>query len=122
MKWDEDRFGLEYDLDLYNIVAVNDFNMGAMENKVTTRGRRFGPGRGRVASCPFLRPFHHSPFRVDRNQRKQKKERARRERERSVLVVDVNVPRQAAHSTRESCGAAEGFSCESSSAARETQS
>jgi len=33
MKWDEDRFGLEYDLDIYNIVAVNDFNMGAMENK-----------------------------------------------------------------------------------------
>lgn len=33
MKWDEDRFGLEYDLDLYNIVAVSDFNMGAMENK-----------------------------------------------------------------------------------------
>ena len=34
MKWDEDKYGLEYDLDLYNIVAVNDFNMGAMENKV----------------------------------------------------------------------------------------
>jgi len=33
MKWDEDTFGLEYDLDIYNIVAVNDFNMGAMENK-----------------------------------------------------------------------------------------
>jgi len=33
MEWDERRFGLEYDLDLYNIVAVNDFNMGAMENK-----------------------------------------------------------------------------------------
>lgn len=33
MKWDEERFGLEYDLDVYNIVAVNDFNMGAMENK-----------------------------------------------------------------------------------------
>jgi aminopeptidase N len=33
MKWDEDRFGLEYDLSTYNIVAVNDFNMGAMENK-----------------------------------------------------------------------------------------
>ncbi|XP_056692596.1 puromycin-sensitive aminopeptidase-like isoform X2 [Spinacia oleracea] len=33
MKWDEDVFGLEYDLDLYNIVAVPDFNMGAMENK-----------------------------------------------------------------------------------------
>jgi aminopeptidase N len=33
MKWDEDTFGLEYDLDVYMIVAVNDFNMGAMENK-----------------------------------------------------------------------------------------
>ena len=33
MKWDEDKFGLEYDLDLYNIVAVDSFNMGAMENK-----------------------------------------------------------------------------------------
>ena len=33
MKWDEERYGLEYDLDIYNIVAVNDFNMGAMENK-----------------------------------------------------------------------------------------
>ena len=33
MKWDEDTFGLEYDLDMYMIVAVDDFNMGAMENK-----------------------------------------------------------------------------------------
>jgi len=33
MKWDEDKYGLEYDLDLYNIVAVDSFNMGAMENK-----------------------------------------------------------------------------------------
>ncbi|CAL5356151.1 unnamed protein product [Camellia sinensis] len=33
MKWDEEVFGLEYDLDLFNIVAVPDFNMGAMENK-----------------------------------------------------------------------------------------
>jgi len=33
MRWDEDRFGLEYDLDLFMIVAVDDFNMGAMENK-----------------------------------------------------------------------------------------
>ena len=33
MKWDEERFGREYDLDLFNIVAVSDFNMGAMENK-----------------------------------------------------------------------------------------
>ncbi len=28
MKWDEDTFGLEYDLGIYNIVAVSDFNMG----------------------------------------------------------------------------------------------
>ncbi|MBU1722619.1 MAG: aminopeptidase N [Gammaproteobacteria bacterium] len=33
MLWDEQRFGLEYDLDIYMIVAVDDFNMGAMENK-----------------------------------------------------------------------------------------
>lgn len=33
MKWDEDTYGREYDLDIYMIVAVNDFNMGAMENK-----------------------------------------------------------------------------------------
>ena len=33
MAWDEQVYGLEYDLDLFNIVAVDDFNMGAMENK-----------------------------------------------------------------------------------------
>jgi len=33
MRWDEQKYGREYDLDVYNIVAVNDFNMGAMENK-----------------------------------------------------------------------------------------
>ncbi len=33
MKWDEDTFGLEYDLDIFNIAAVSDFNAGAMENK-----------------------------------------------------------------------------------------
>ena len=33
MRWDEEKYGLEYDLDLFNIVAINDFNMGAMENK-----------------------------------------------------------------------------------------
>ena len=33
MKWDEERYGREYDLDIFMIVAVNDFNMGAMENK-----------------------------------------------------------------------------------------
>jgi aminopeptidase N len=33
MRWDEERFGRAYDLDVFNIVAVSDFNMGAMENK-----------------------------------------------------------------------------------------
>jgi len=33
MRWDEDVFGLEYDLDVFNIVVVPDFNFGAMENK-----------------------------------------------------------------------------------------
>ena len=33
MRWDEEVYGREYDLDVYHIVAVNDFNMGAMENK-----------------------------------------------------------------------------------------
>ena len=33
MRWDEEVYGREYDLDLFHVVAVNDFNMGAMENK-----------------------------------------------------------------------------------------
>jgi aminopeptidase N len=33
MRWDEEAFGREYDLDVFNIVAVRDFNFGAMENK-----------------------------------------------------------------------------------------
>jgi len=33
MRWDEETYGREYDLDMFNIVAVDDFNMGAMENK-----------------------------------------------------------------------------------------
>jgi aminopeptidase N len=33
MRWDEEVYGREYDLDVFNIVAVSDFNMGAMENK-----------------------------------------------------------------------------------------
>jgi len=33
MRWDEQNYGREYDLEVFNIVAVNDFNMGAMENK-----------------------------------------------------------------------------------------
>jgi len=33
MRWDEERYGREYDLDMFMVVAVDDFNMGAMENK-----------------------------------------------------------------------------------------
>ena len=33
MRWDENKYNLEYDLSLFNIVAVRHFNMGAMENK-----------------------------------------------------------------------------------------
>jgi aminopeptidase N len=33
MKWDEEKFGREYDLDIFMVVAVDDFNFGAMENK-----------------------------------------------------------------------------------------
>ncbi|POA56535.1 aminopeptidase N, partial [Pseudomonas sp. GW460-R15] len=33
MAWDEQTYGREYDLDVFNIVAVDDFNFGAMENK-----------------------------------------------------------------------------------------
>ncbi|MGL4405150.1 MAG: aminopeptidase N, partial [Notoacmeibacter sp.] len=33
MRWDEEKYGCQYDLDVFNIVAVSDFNMGAMENK-----------------------------------------------------------------------------------------
>jgi aminopeptidase N len=33
MRWDEEKYGREYDLDVFNIAAVSDFNMGAMENK-----------------------------------------------------------------------------------------
>ncbi|MCW4113885.1 aminopeptidase N [Aurantimonas sp. MSK8Z-1] len=33
MRWDETRFGREYDLDVFSVVAISDFNMGAMENK-----------------------------------------------------------------------------------------
>lgn len=33
MKWDEDTYGREYDLDVFHIVATDSFNMGAMENK-----------------------------------------------------------------------------------------
>lgn len=45
MAWDEATYGLEYDLDLFNIVAVDDFNMGAMENKsLNIFNSRWGEG------------------------------------------------------------------------------
>ncbi len=40
MRWDETAFGREYDLDIFMIVAVSDFNMGAMENKGPQRLQR----------------------------------------------------------------------------------
>lgn len=53
MAWDEQRYGLEYDLDVFNIVAVDAFNMGAMENK-SLKCERVGPEwdlRGVVPLC-----------------------------------------------------------------------
>ena len=50
MRWDEERFGREYDLDVFKIVAVSDFNMGAMENKglnIFNDKLRAGPPRHR---------------------------------------------------------------------------
>lgn len=51
MKWDEETFGYEYNLDLFNVVAVADFSMGAMENSESVsvyskqcRGRGLAPG------------------------------------------------------------------------------
>lgn len=48
MKWDEDTFGLEYDLDLFNIVAIDDFNMGETFVAVaaTEYGRNSSQRRG----------------------------------------------------------------------------
>ncbi len=49
MAWDEATYGLEYDLDLFNIVAVDDFNMGAMENKsLNIFNSRWEGGGGRA--------------------------------------------------------------------------
>ena len=36
MRWDEDTFGREYDLDIFNIVAVDDFNMGGLAKRMRT--------------------------------------------------------------------------------------
>jgi aminopeptidase N len=60
MRWDEDRFGLELDLDHYKIVAVGDFNSGAMENKgLNIFNTRFVLARPDVAT-------DHDYFNIDR--------------------------------------------------------
>lgn len=55
-RWDEEVYGLEYDLDLFNIVAVDDFNMGAAKRKRATVGccgvRSVGARRQREAPSP----------------------------------------------------------------------
>ena len=51
MRWDETAFGREYDLDIFMIVAVSDFNMGAMENKgLNVFNDKY------VLACPRPRP------------------------------------------------------------------
>ena len=59
-QWDEDRYGLEYDLDVYNIVDVSDFNMGAMENKGLNICERQLP-HGLVRAIPHAPPTVHDP-------------------------------------------------------------
>ncbi len=60
MRWDEQAFGREYDLDIFMIVAVSDFNMGAMENKgLNVFNDKYVWPRGRLqpmATTPALRP------------------------------------------------------------------
>jgi aminopeptidase N len=56
MRWDEERFGREYDLDVFMIVAVRDFNMGAMENKgLNIFNDKLRAGRPRDRHRPRLR-------------------------------------------------------------------
>jgi aminopeptidase N len=62
MKWDEEAFGREYDLDVFNIVAVSDFNMGAMENKgLNVFNDKYMSGRPGNRDRPGLRQYrsHH---------------------------------------------------------------
>src|SRR2546422_8636259 len=56
MKWDERRFGLELDLDQYKIVAVSDFNSGAMENKglnIDRKSTRLNSSHGYISYAVF---------------------------------------------------------------------
>jgi hypothetical protein len=57
MKWDEDVFGLEYDLDLFNIVAVDDFNMGGWD----PRGGALDQGVGGHKTQPMTVAQHEMP-------------------------------------------------------------
>lgn len=47
MRWDEERFGREYDLDVFNIVAVSDFNMGRWRTRGLRLQRSADPGQHR---------------------------------------------------------------------------
>ena len=48
MRWDEDTFGREYDLDIFNIVAVDDFNMGGLATSVCTHANKHEHARTRA--------------------------------------------------------------------------
>ena len=57
MRWDETVYGREYDLDVFNIVAVDDFNMGAMENKgLNIFNSKLRPGQPRNRDRRRFRP------------------------------------------------------------------
>ena len=68
MRWDEENYGREYDLDVYNIVAVNDFNMGAMENSVEHLQFQVRPGQVGYRDRPGLPRHrgHHHHLQLDR--------------------------------------------------------
>ena len=66
MKWDEETYGREYDLDVFHIVAVNDFNMGAMENKglnVFNAALVLAKGRAAFEYATVRPPLHQHNFR-----------------------------------------------------------
>ena len=66
MKWDEERYGLEYDLDLFNIVAVDDFNMVREQRAVVALCCCLGVMLTQPAAPP-LRPrcaLHRAPWRT----------------------------------------------------------
>lgn len=58
MRWDEDTFGLECDLDVYNVVATNDFNMGAMYSSSSFLHILFNILKFTVAKCIYYMHKH----------------------------------------------------------------